>query len=135
MNQRINDRGASIVEIVVAVFLLAIFAIALLPMLATSLKITTANTNDSVAVQFANGQLEKVRAAALSSNCATFQTAILQGLQPLPVESSPGRTLSLSQSLVGSCADNLAEVRFQVQRDDDPAPVVDFTAKILVGTP
>lgn len=62
------DRGLSLVEIVVAMFLLALVSIAFLPLLINSLQLSIRNATISTATQVLNGQLDAL--AATAPTCA-----------------------------------------------------------------
>lgn len=63
-----TDSGLSLVEIVVAMFLLALVSIAFLPLLINSLQISIRNATISTATQLLNGQLDAL--AATAPTCA-----------------------------------------------------------------
>ncbi len=74
-----NDRGFGIIEIVISMFLLALLAAALLPLLVQGLQQSAANATLATATQLANDQIELARAestcAGLSSSNQTVTDA------------------------------------------------------------
>lgn len=68
---RSRDEGFGLVEIVVAMLLLAIIAAAFLPVLATTLVQSARNVTTTSATQLVNDQLERARNA--DSTCAGLQ--------------------------------------------------------------
>ncbi len=57
-----NDRGFGMVEALISMFLLALVAVAFLPMIITGLKAATANTTVTTATQAVNEQLSPISA-------------------------------------------------------------------------
>jgi prepilin-type N-terminal cleavage/methylation domain-containing protein len=66
------DRGFGIIEIVVAMFLLGLLAIATLPLLAQSMTVTSKNTTIAAATQVVEQQVEQLRASG--SSCSAVKT-------------------------------------------------------------
>ena len=62
-----SDEGFGLVEVVVAMLLLATLAIAILPLLIQGLKVSAANTTQATAVQLVNDRLQA--AQAVSPDC------------------------------------------------------------------
>jgi len=76
---RSRDAGFSIVELVVAMFLLAVLALALLPLLVGATRTSVVNKSLTSATAFANAQLAPIRAAypndSTTSSCAALRSA------------------------------------------------------------
>lgn len=67
-----DETGFGLVEIVVSMFILALVAISLLPLLITGVKQAAANTTSATATQIVQDQLELARTQA--STCAALTT-------------------------------------------------------------
>lgn len=61
-DSRNSERGFGMVEVVISMFLLGLLAIFFLPVLITTLQVTSTNSTMAVAAQLASGQLEEARA-------------------------------------------------------------------------
>jgi prepilin-type N-terminal cleavage/methylation domain-containing protein len=63
-----DDRGFGLIEIVISMFLLALLAIAFLPLLITSMNVAVTNSTTATASQLVSQQLDQVR--GLEPTCA-----------------------------------------------------------------
>lgn len=93
-----DDAGLGLVEIVIAMMLMLILAVAFLPILIQGLKATAVNATRATASQLAHDQIEKARAA--NSDCSD-----IQDIAAIPVDSvidTRGVTLSVV-SVAGAC--------------------------------
>lgn len=76
-----DTRGFGLIEIVVAMFLLAIVTLAVLPLLVQGLKLSASNATVAAATQLANQQVESLRSKSLCSDIApAATTATAQGV-------------------------------------------------------
>ena len=66
-----RDDGFGIIEVVIAMFLLAIIAIAFLPLLQTSMRLASKNVTAATASQLVNEQMDVAR--GLPQTCAAIQ--------------------------------------------------------------
>ncbi|WP_411701126.1 hypothetical protein [Conyzicola sp.] len=66
-----------LVEIVVALFLLALLAVAFLPVLVQGLKQSAINATNATATQLVNRQIEAARAIATCSGIQTYQAQLI----------------------------------------------------------
>lgn len=66
-----DDRGLSLVEIIIAMFLLAILSVAFLPLLVSSLQLSIRNATTSTATQLLSEQLDEL--VATPPTCADLQ--------------------------------------------------------------
>ncbi|MDY7541562.1 MULTISPECIES: prepilin-type N-terminal cleavage/methylation domain-containing protein [unclassified Cryobacterium] len=85
MARRVSDaheEGVTLIEVVVAIFLLAILALALLPSAIGFLKATTTNASMSEATGLVNQQLESAR--AVTQTCTALQAWAGETLPPKP---------------------------------------------------
>lgn len=93
-----DDVGFGLIEIIVAMMLLAIIAIAILPTLIQGLKLSSANATFAAATGIVNGQLEDARS---SSSCA--------GVTPTNTTATDSRGVVLKiVRTVGTCPAALA---------------------------
>jgi type II secretory pathway pseudopilin PulG len=89
-----SDDGLGLIEVIVAMFLLALFAVVLLPVLITGMQLAATNTTNAAAAQLANGQVKAAQSA--SPDCAAvaavadvFETTDKRGV-PLNVTTTTG---------------------------------------------
>ena len=93
-----TDTGLGLIEIVVSMFLLALLAIAFLPLLVTSMRTTVVNSTTATATQLVNQQMELARGAGNTcSELSVFRAATLGA-----VTDSRGVSYQPARS-VGSC--------------------------------
>ncbi len=69
-DRRNNDAGFGLVEIVVSMFLLALLAVAFLPLLIESLRVSVTNSKVATANQILSEQLDAI--ALVARTCAAF---------------------------------------------------------------
>ena len=93
------EAGIGLIEIVVSMFLIALLAMAFLPLLIQSLKATTTNTSASIATQLVGQQLEQLR--TVTTTCAAVTTFL--ATDPAPVSDDRGVILTIDRQLVGAC--------------------------------
>ncbi len=97
-----TDTGFSIVELVVAMFLLAVLALALLPLLVGATRTSVVNKSLTSSTAFANAQLAPIKAAypndSTTSSCAALTTAYNNKTTVDPSGSGLQATIS-----VGTC--------------------------------
>jgi prepilin-type N-terminal cleavage/methylation domain-containing protein len=89
-----EDAGFSIIEIVVSMFILAIIAVAALPLLIQGLQVTSLNATRSTATQLVHDQLELARAQ--DSTCSTI--AALNGDAPSATDPR-GAVMKITRSI------------------------------------
>ncbi|WP_426516261.1 type IV pilus modification PilV family protein [Diaminobutyricibacter sp. McL0618] len=80
-NAAVDDGGFTLIEVVVAMFLLGIVALGLIPGLVGSLKVSTENTNIATASQLVNQQIDAARVG--TPTCATLTAYQNQVLPPV----------------------------------------------------
>ena len=88
-----DDRGFGLIEIVVAMFLLAIVSLSVLPLLVQGLKLSAANATLANATQLANQQMELVRSQSLCSAIVPASFMV----------TTQGVTLKVSRTISASC--------------------------------
>ena len=90
-----GERGFGLIEIVVAMFLLAIVTLAVLPLLVQGLKLSASNATVAAASQLANQQVELLRSKSLCGDIApATTTATAQGVV-LQISRTVGTTCPL----------------------------------------
>ena len=96
---RSDESGIGLIEIVVSMFLIALLAMAFLPLLIQSLKATTTNTSASIATQLVGQQLEQLR--LVPTTCAAVTTFL--ATDPAAVTDDRGVVLTIDRQLIGAC--------------------------------
>ncbi len=94
-----DEQGLGLIEIVVAMFLIALLAIAFLPLLINSLTATRTNTSVATANQLVSQQLEALR--VVNTNCASVTS--FASSDPTPVTDDRGVVLTIDRQLIGVC--------------------------------
>lgn len=133
------DGGFSIVEMIIAMFLLAVIALALLPLLIGVTRSSTTNKALVAATNLANAQVAAIRAQfpndATNTTCSGLAQAVARLKTATP---DPALTLSAPQPLVtgipGPDASGLqAEVRTTACPADPPG-TVEMTVTVTDGS-
>ena len=93
-----DDKGIGLTEVLVAMLLLAIVAIALLPLLITGMKLAVTNTTVAAASQLANDRIRAAQAAA--PGCADVVAAVNGTFD---TTDKRGVALRATTTVVGSC--------------------------------
>ena len=88
-----DERGFGLIEIVVAMLLLAVVSMAVLPLLVQGLKLSALNATVAAATQLANQQVELVRSQSLCSAIVPTTTTV----------TSQGVTMQVSRTVGISC--------------------------------
>jgi hypothetical protein len=88
-----SDTGFGIIEIVVALFLLALISVAVLPILVQGMRLSATNATIAAATQLANQQIELVRS---QTSCGAIVPATV-------TTTSQGVSLKASRTVGGSC--------------------------------
>lgn len=120
----VDDHGFGLIEIVVAMFLLAIVSMAVLPLLVQGLKSSSVNATLATATQLANQQIEQVRSQSLCSAIVPATSTV----------TTQGVTLNVSRTIGPSCPVSgypiTVPVSVSVTRTDTNAVIT--SAKTLV---
>lgn len=96
-----TDRGFGMIEIVVSMFLIAILALAALPILVTSMKLTATNVVITRATQVVSAQLDLARKQGeLSPTCSALQG--LTTVSPIAIADTGAEPLRYTRT-VGGC--------------------------------
>ena len=125
-----DQSGIGLIEIVVSMFLIALLAMAFLPLLITSLKSTRVNSSSAAATQLVSQQLAQLR--ILPATCASteqFRDAIVD-----PVTDARGVVLT-TQRIVDDCPASLpGTVRVRVVVTDSDGTSSEATTLFMVVT-
>jgi len=121
-----------LVEVIVALFILAILAVAFLPILIQGVKLSSVNATRASAGQLVNEQLEMAR--TLGKNCSAIEAFATP--TPSNVSSSDGRDVSLVvDRVIGACPatyPGTVRVAATVTRFDTGEALAEATALIFV---
>lgn len=127
-----GDEGLGLAEVVTAMFVLTILALALLPLLITGMKASVANATTAAATQFANDRVNVAHAAG--RNSAT-PCADIANLAATPVTMIDGRGVELvATTTVGSCPSGVGTITVSasVRRADTGDVVARASTAVLV---
>lgn len=122
-----SDLGFGLIEVVISMFLLAVLAMAFLPLLVQSLKQSTANATIATATQLVNERMELVQSAG--GNCASVGTYAVDS----SFDDPQGVTIQLSTS-VGACPDATGTVLVTTvaTRADTGAVLIEAATRVFV---
>jgi len=124
-----EEQGIGLIEIVVSMFLIALLAIAFLPLLITSLKSTSANTSVATANRLVSQQLELVR--TVPANCASVTS--FTTTDPSPAIDERGVEFVIDRQQIGVCPSTYpGTVKVRVAVTVDGAELSHATTLVLV---
>ena len=133
-----ESEGFSIVEIVIAMFLLMVLALAVLPLIVGATRVSVSNRDLVAATTFANGQLASITAAFPNDPAAPTSCASLRGRVAADVADTAGTGLTADIS-VGSCPaayPGVVLVTVVVEDPADPgAALVRLPTRVSVSAP
>ncbi|MEJ6553843.1 prepilin-type N-terminal cleavage/methylation domain-containing protein [Microbacterium esteraromaticum] len=132
MNTRTDD-GFSLVEVVIAMFLFMILAVATLPLTVQVISTTAVNRDSLTATAFAKSQLAKIQAAYPATPGSTTSCTTLRAMQSSPpaVDTASGFEATVT---VGACpAAFPASVAVHVTVSDHGDPLTSLTTRVRVG--
>jgi prepilin-type N-terminal cleavage/methylation domain-containing protein len=124
-----DARGFGLIEIVVAMFLLAIVSMAVLPLLVQGMKLSSANATLAAATQLANQQIELVRSQSLCGAVVPATSSVTTEVVTLQVS----RTVGSSCPVAGYPI--TVPVSVSVTRTDTNAVVASATTLVFVTGP
>lgn len=127
-----EDEGLGLAEIVTAMFVLALVAMSLLPLLITGMQSSVRNTSIAAATQFANDRM--TIAQAMAANSAT-PCADIQTLETTPATMIDARGVELrATTTVGNCPASVGTMTVStfVTRTDDDTVLARATTSVLV---
>lgn len=126
--QRRNDEGFGLIEILISVMLLAVLAVALLPILVQGLRQAASNATLATATQLANDELEHARTWTTCSELVSGSTSTTD---------ARGVDLTIA-TVVGACAvspENPASVpvTVTVTREDTGVVITSTTTYLFIS--
>ena len=112
-------------------FLIALLAMAFLPLLIQSLRASTTNTSASIATQLVSQQLEQLR--SVPTTCTAMTTFL--GTDPAAVVDDRGVVLTIDRQLVGACpATYPGTVKVRVVVTSDGKALSEASTLVMVVT-
>jgi len=139
IQRTVEDDGIGMVEVLVAMFLLAIVALSLLPLLITGMQLAVRNTTLAAATQFANDRITAAQAG--SPDCAAIFGAITGetdgSVSSGTVSTTDARGVELlaTTTLEGTCPTSGAatlKVSSVVTRTDTAETLASASTRVLV---
>ena len=136
-NKNDDEAGFGLVEIVVALFMLGVLAVAFLPLLIQGLKLSADNATRATATQILHDRLEAARLQ--STSCAAI-TIALDGTVISEVKDPRGITFQVITDVktcpTGAALPGTVAVSVEVRRTDDlgGTPLAQATTLIFVKT-
>jgi len=130
-----DDEGLGLMEIVVAMFVLAILALSLLPLLITGMQASVRNTTVAAATQFANDRMAIAEAIAANDPLPCEK---LEDLAEIPATMIDARGVELrADSTVGPCPSGTGtmSVATAVSRIDTGEVLARATTRVLLVAP
>lgn len=133
-----ESEGFSIVEVVIAMFLLMVLALAVLPLIVGATTVSVNNRDLVAATTFANGQLASITSAFPNDPGTPTRCASLAGRAATDVPDTAGTGL-LADITVGACPaayPGTVLVTVEVEDPDEPgAPLVRLPTRVAVSAP
>ena len=141
MAQR-NDRGFSLVEVIIAMFLLAVLSLAVLPLLIGATRLSVTNKDVVAANAFANAQLATLRdsfplAPATPTSCATLQGRAVPAASAIsdPAGTGMNATIEVLDTCPTASTNFPASIRVSVTvRDSAGNALATLPTRIKVST-
>jgi type II secretory pathway pseudopilin PulG len=129
LTRRTLDSGFGIIEIVVAMFLLGLLAVAVVPILVQGLRLSATNSTLATATQLANQQIEQMRSQQSCGAIVAATTTV----------STSGPSLTVSRTVSGTCPASgypiTVPVAVQVSRSDTGAVLASASTQVFVSGP
>ena len=134
-----GEQGVGIIEIVVAMLLLALLVLSFAPVLVSAIKLSGRNTTIATATQIVNQQIEAARAVSTLSAAVTKCTDIggFIAVTPAPIVDPRGVTLQPVWDAI-TCPltyPGVVKVRVSVTQAGFPSATASATTLILVTAP
>ena len=130
-----DESGFGLVEIVVAMFILGILAVAFLPMLIQGIKQSAINATRSSAYQFASQQVEIARAQTTCSGLTSYLAAAPTTLQlsdPRGIQLQASRSVDMTTCLSTASYPITIPVTTTVKRLDTGKVVISVSTRVLI---
>lgn len=130
-----EDEGFSLVEVIIAMFLLAVIALAVLPLTIAAARASVSNTDLVAATTFANARLAPIR-DAYPVNPVTLTTCTsLEGRAALDVPDPAGTGL-LADTTIGACPSTFpGSVLVTITVTEGSATLVSLPTRVYVSAP
>jgi len=134
--QRADD-GFSLVEVLIAMFLLSMIAIAVLPLLIGATRLSVANKDLATATAFANAQLAPLKAAFPAEPSAPTSCAALRAMAATDVAGPQGISADISVNACPAASGGYpASVPVAVSVSDaQGVERITLRTRIMVGAP
>ncbi len=134
--EQLRDRqsGVSLVEIVVAMFLLALMSVAVLPLMIGTVRASATNSELLAADSLANAQLATLQASfpnATANSCAAVSATATSGVAD---PSGSGATASITFGACPASYPATVKVTVQAYRPDSTKAVITLDSEILVSS-
>lgn len=122
-----SESGFGLIEVVISMFLLAVLAVAFLPLLVQSLRQSSSNATLATATQLVNERLELVQSAG--GSCSSIGTFAVEST----FDDSQGVTIALSTT-VGTCPDATGTVLVtsSATRTDTGVVLIEAATRVFV---
>lgn len=130
-----DQAGVSLVEIVVAMFILAMMSIGVLPLMMGAVAASAGNRDLVAATALVNGQLATLESTfpnTSENSCAAVSTAAAAGI------TDPSGSGATADIVIGDCPTDYpgtVTVRITGYRPDSAKPAIELTSELLVAAP
>ncbi|MET0295796.1 MAG: prepilin-type N-terminal cleavage/methylation domain-containing protein [Microbacterium sp.] len=130
-----RDEGFSLVEVIIAMFLLAVIALAVLPLTITAVRASVGNADIVAATSFAHAQLAPIRDAFPQNPTSTTSCAVLRARATAGVPGPAGSGL-LAGIAVGTCPTVYpGSMTVTVTVSENGSTLVTLPTRVLVSGP
>lgn len=131
---RSEDDGFSLVEVIMAMFLLAVLALTVLPLIIGATRVSVSNRDLVAATTFANAQLAPVKAAFPNDPTTPTSCAALRAAHAATAVPDPAGTGLTADVTIGTCpAAYPGTVTVTVRVIDDGTTIVTLPTRIMVS--
>ncbi|MGN8551664.1 UNVERIFIED_CONTAM: prepilin-type N-terminal cleavage/methylation domain-containing protein [Microbacterium sp. SLM126] len=131
---RSEDDGFSLVEVLMAMFLLAVLALTVLPLIIGATRVSVANRDLVAATTFANAQLAPMKAAFPNDPTTPTSCAALRAAYALTAVPDPAGTGLTADVTIGTCpAAYPGTVTVTVTVNEDGTAIVTLPTRIMVS--
>ncbi|HEV7564858.1 MAG TPA: type II secretion system protein [Microbacteriaceae bacterium] len=124
-----DDRGFGLIEIVVAMFILGLLAVATLPILVQGMRLSATNSTLATATQLANQQIEQVRAQQSCGAIVAATTTV----------ATSGPSLTVTRTVSATCPATgypiTVPVAVSVSRSDTGHVLASASTRVFVSGP
>ncbi len=126
-----SQDGFGIAEVLVAMFILGLIAIAIIPTLVQGLRLSMTNSTIATATQLANQQVEQVR--AVTSCGGVLPTTTTANVQGVPLQAT--RTVGTTCPVATASYPTTVRITVSVKRTDTNAVLATANSLIFVTGP